>query len=205
MVRPRFTKLPQKQQQSILQAALDEFAAHGFHEASLNRMIEAAGISKGTMYYYFDGKEDLYTYVARTGLAGLFVRVGPLPELDRGGADEFWSVLEGYYLNLLRALAASPQLAALLRGWTAASGTPSFQAAQGDLEQASMPWIEQALATGQGVGAVREDLPPSLLIAVVMGMGQAMDIWLMAQQPDDDALPGLASSLIGMIRRAVSA
>lgn len=205
MVRPRFTKLPQQQQQTILQAALDEFAAHGFHDASLNRMIEAAGISKGTMYYYFDGKEDLYAYVARTGLAGLFVRVGPLPELDRGGADEFWSVLEGYYLNLLRALAASPQLAALLRGWTAASRTPSFETAKADLEQASLPWIEQALATGQGVGAVREDLPPSLLIAVVMGMGQAMDIWLMAQQPDDDALPGLVSSLITMIRRAVSA
>ncbi len=127
MVRPRFTKLPQKQQQAILQAALDEFAAHGFHGASLNRMIEEAGISKGTMYYYFDGKEDLYAYVARTGLAGLFDRVGPLPELDRGGADEFWSVLEGYYLNLLRALAASPQLAALLRGWTAASRTRRFR------------------------------------------------------------------------------
>ena len=43
MVRPRFTKLPLKQQQFILQAALDEFAAYGFHDASLNRMIEAAG------------------------------------------------------------------------------------------------------------------------------------------------------------------
>jgi AcrR family transcriptional regulator len=51
MVRPRFAKLPQTQRDAILRAALDEFAAHGFHDASLNRVIEAAGISKGSMYY----------------------------------------------------------------------------------------------------------------------------------------------------------
>ena len=61
-----------------MRAAMDEFAAHGFHDASLNRVIESAGISKGSMYYYFNGKEDLYAYVARTGLAGLFARVGLL-------------------------------------------------------------------------------------------------------------------------------
>lgn len=198
-------KLPPPQQQTILQAALDEFAAHGFHDASLNRMIEASGISKGSLYYYFDGKEDLYAYVARTGLAGLFARVGPLPELDIGDAGAFWSMLEDYYFRLMRALTASPRLAALLRGWAAASKSPAIQAAQGDLQQASIPWIEQALAAGQRVGAVREDLPSTLLIAVVMGMGQAMDTWLLSQQPHEDELPGLASDLISMIRGAIRA
>ena len=32
---------------------------------------------------------------------------------------------------------------------------------------------------------------PRLLIAVAMGMGEAMDLWLMSQEVDDDALPGL--------------
>ena len=43
-----------QQQETILRAALAEFAAHGFADASLNRIIEAAGISKGSLYYYFD-------------------------------------------------------------------------------------------------------------------------------------------------------
>jgi hypothetical protein len=30
-----------------LSRALDEFAAHGFHDPSLNRVIDAAGISQG--------------------------------------------------------------------------------------------------------------------------------------------------------------
>lgn len=203
MVRPRFTKLAAHQQQEIVQAALVEFATHGFHNASLNRIIEAAGISKGSMYYYFDGKEDLYAYVAQLGLAGLFEQVGPLPDLGVSDAAAFWSVLGDYYLRLMRALVASPQLAALLRGWAAAAKSPESQSAQEELEQTSLPWIAQVLATGQSVGAVRDDVPPTLLIAVAMGMGQAMDVWLMSQQVDDDALPGLIGSLMSMIRGAL--
>lgn len=204
MVRPRFAKLPAAQQQAIVQAALDEFAAHGFHDASLNRVIEAAGISKGSLYYYFDGKEDLFAYVAQAGLGGLIAEVGPLPDLGAGDADAFWSVLESYYLKLARALLASPQLAALLRGWSAASKNPEFQRTTGELEEASVPWIVQAIATGRRVGAVRDDVPDSLLMAAVMGMGEAMDLWLMSQALDDDALPGAIASIVGMLRRAAA-
>jgi AcrR family transcriptional regulator len=203
MVRPRFAKLPPEQQESILAVALEEFAARGYYEASLNRVIEAAGISKGSMYYYFDGKEDLYVHVTRGAIAQLFARVGVAPDLEAADADSFWSLVADYYLQLMRALAAWPQLAALLRGWTAASRNPAVQQAQGDLERASLPWIEQALVTGQRVGAVRTDVPASLLIAVALGMGEAMDLWLMATQPNDDDLPGLSSALVDMIRRAV--
>ena len=156
------------------------------------------------MYYYFDGKEELYGYVVRSELAGMVSRVGPAPQMDIGDADEYWSVLEDYYLRLMTALAASPQLAALLRGWAAASANSALQTAQGELEQASLPWIAQALTTGQRLGAVREDLPSTLLIAVVMGMGQAMDLWLISRETDSDRLPELTGALISMIRGAVS-
>lgn len=186
-----------------MQAALEEFATHGFHDASLNRVIAAAGISKGSMYYYFDGKEDLYAYVAQAGLAGLIEQVGPLPDLGVGDPDAFWSVLGDYYLRLTRALLASPQLAAMLRGWAAAAKSPASQEAKRELEQSSLPWIAQVLATGQRVGAVRDDVPSTLLIAVATGMGEAMDVWLMSQEVDDDALPGLIRSLMNMLRGAV--
>jgi AcrR family transcriptional regulator len=202
MVRPRFAKLPPEQQQAIRHAALAEFAAHGFHDASLNRVIEAAGISKGSMYYYFDGKEDLYAHVARTELDGLFARLGPFPVPDTD-PDIFWSTLADYYLRLMTALSASPQLAALIRGWIAAAGTPALQQAQQEMEQAVLPWMSQALAAGQRAGAIRTDLPAALLIAVIFGMGQAMDTWLISQQPDEHDLPRLIGALIDMIRGAV--
>lgn len=203
MVRPRFAKLPAAQQQAIHAAALDEFAAHGFHDASLNRVIEAAGISKGSMYYYFDGKEDLYAHVARVELERVFSRVGPFDIPAAEDPDTFWSALENYYLQLMSALEATPRLGALIRGWIAASSTPAMQQIQQDMEKSVVPWMERVLDAGQRIGAVRTDLPSGLLISVAAGMGQAMDTWLLTQSPEAAELTRLISALVGMIRRAL--
>lgn len=203
MVRTRFARLAPQQQRAIERAALDEFAAQGFHDASLNRVIEAAGISKGSMYYYFDGKEDLYVHLLQTELGGLLTRLGSL-ELPDDDADGFWKTLQDYYLRAMTALIDSPQLAALLRGWMAAAASPGLQQAQQDMQRDLMPWLEGAVAVGQRAGAVRADLPTALLIAVVLGMGQAMDLWLITQQPVGNDLPALIGALVGMIRGAVA-
>jgi AcrR family transcriptional regulator len=202
MVRPRFAKLPPAQQQAILRAALDEFAAHGFHDASLNRVIEAAGISKGSMYYYFDGKEDLFAHVTRVEFERLLTDVGPVALPTDPGPDAFWSAVQHYYRDSVTQLAAHPQLASLLRAWLGASENPALQRAQQELEAQVMPWVERVLAAGQSCGAVRTDLPTGLLIAVAVAMGRAMDMWLMTRPPDDTAPPPI-SALVGILRRAL--
>ena len=97
MVRTRFAKLPQAQQRAILSAALAEFSARGFHDASLNRVIEAAGISKGSFYYYFDGKDDLYAHVARVEVERLLSAVPPFDLSAATTPDAFWTALETFY------------------------------------------------------------------------------------------------------------
>jgi AcrR family transcriptional regulator len=202
--RLRFQKLPPDQQQAILRAALDEFAAHGFNAASLNRIIDAAGISKGSMYYYFDGKEELYAHVARGELGRLFESAGPFPIPSARDPDEFWSMLEDYYRRIMLAFVASPKLEALARDWLLSSASPMLQQAQKEMERALVPWFEQALAVGQRVRAVRKDVPARLLIAVVFGMGQAMDSWLLTQQPEKMNVRKLVRMFMGMIRRTLA-
>ena len=204
MPRPRFHKLPAAQQQAILLVAFDEFATHGFNGASLNRIIDAAGISKGSMYYYFDSKEELYADVARGELGRLFESAGPFPVPAAQDPEAFWSTLEDYYRRIMAAFATSPQLAALARDWILASASPTLQRAQKDMEGALVPWFEQALAVGQRARAVRKDVPASLLIAVVFGMGQAMDTWLLTQELDIKKVRKLVRIFIGMIRRALA-
>jgi AcrR family transcriptional regulator len=50
----------------MLQAAGGEFAAHGFHRASMEAIAAAAGISKPMLYRYFGSKEGLYAAYVRT-------------------------------------------------------------------------------------------------------------------------------------------
>lgn len=202
MVRPRFAKLAPAQQEAILRAALEEFAAHGFHDASLNRVIETAGISKGSLYYYFDGKEDLFAHVTRVEFTRLLTDIGSAPVPEAPTPDAFWSAVQRYYRDSLTQLTARPQLASLVRAWLNASDNPALQQAQQDLEREIMPWVERVLASGQSCGAIRADLPDGLLIAVAVGMGRAMDTWLMTQPPADATHPPI-EALVGMLRRAL--
>lgn len=204
MPRPRFHRLAPTQQAAILDAALDEFSAHGYRDASLNRIIASAGISKGSMYYYFDGKEDLYAEVIRDGLEHLLADGGGVRVPDDGGPDAFWGSLEGQYLHLMRTLTASPRLAGLLRDWLAGTGAPALGAAQRDAEQATLPWLAQTLAVGQASGAVRTDLSPDVIIALAMGMGQAIDTSLITRPPGgDDELEAAVHTLMDTMRRAL--
>lgn len=50
----------------ILTAAFEEFSASGFASARLDTIADRAGISKGTIYLYFDSKEKLFEEVMKS-------------------------------------------------------------------------------------------------------------------------------------------
>ena len=51
----------------MLDAALHEFSENSFEDASLNSIIKNSGISKGTFYYHFKNKEDIYFFLLKEG------------------------------------------------------------------------------------------------------------------------------------------
>jgi len=52
-------KQKEERYEAILQAALRIFAAKGLQEATMDEIAQAAGLGKGTIYYYFSSKEAL--------------------------------------------------------------------------------------------------------------------------------------------------
>lgn len=54
-----------KNEQALLSAALEEFSKKNFDEASMNRILKNAGVSKGVFYYHFQDKEALYLYLVK--------------------------------------------------------------------------------------------------------------------------------------------
>jgi TetR/AcrR family transcriptional regulator, fatty acid metabolism regulator protein len=49
----------------ILRAAIDVFAEHGYFNAKVAQIAKAAGVADGTIYLYFDGKEDILITIFR--------------------------------------------------------------------------------------------------------------------------------------------
>ena len=57
-----FTRIPPADQQRILNASIEEFAQHGYAQASTNTIVRQAGIPKGTLFFFFGSKKGLYLY-----------------------------------------------------------------------------------------------------------------------------------------------
>lgn len=68
----------------ILDGARQVFLAHGFDAASMGEIARAAGVSKGTLYVYFDNKEELFAALVKRQCALTAER---LFELDAGNHD----------------------------------------------------------------------------------------------------------------------
>lgn len=62
-LRETFRNLETDKQQRILDTAVEEFASHGFRQASVNRMVQRLGIAKGSIFQYFGTKEGLFQVV----------------------------------------------------------------------------------------------------------------------------------------------
>ena len=62
----RFKRLPEEKQKKIRDACMAEYTRTTIEKASLNRMIEDAGISRGSFYTYFDSKWDVLGYLCES-------------------------------------------------------------------------------------------------------------------------------------------
>jgi AcrR family transcriptional regulator len=57
----RTRRLPREvRERQILDAAVRVFSAHGYHDASMDQVSDAAGVSKPMIYAYLGSKEDLF-------------------------------------------------------------------------------------------------------------------------------------------------
>lgn len=97
-----FHNLPPEKRAKILEAACAEFARVPYTEVSINKIIRAAGIPRGSFYMYFKDKRELFFYLLEAGRDRLIELLGAF--LDAREGNPFDACLD-----LFDALQATPQ------------------------------------------------------------------------------------------------
>ncbi len=176
MPRTRFYNLPEEKRSQLLDAAAEVFSVHGFENASYNKIIEKAGVSKGAMYYYFNDKEDLYSAVIEDAFSRMMVLFDGFPEVE--SPEEFFEELEIIIVKIQEYMKENRRDVELMRGLLKAeSGT--FQLDKlCELRSRNRSITMDLLLAGRRVGVVREDIPPELLADVLDAQDQVLDKWM---------------------------
>ena len=152
MPRSTFFNLPEDKRARVVEALKAEFAARPYVRASVDRVIGAAGVSKGSFYQYFENKEDAYAHLVRELVsASVDLAEAAVPEAP------FEEVLAGIVRDSRDFHLRDPLGWAVLARTLADDAPPMLESDQfvsGSVHR----WAVAAIAAGQTSGELREDI-----------------------------------------------
>jgi len=173
MPRATFRNLPAAKRQRIVDAAVEEFGSRPYPKATLDRIVAAAGVSKGSMYQYFEGKADLYGWLLTeyTATKKLEALGPPAPE----PGETLWAMLERTFAAGVRFAIAEPALTRLgARFRRERELEPELAAMARELQRQAHEYLCATVRVARDRGELRADLDPDLfatLIAHALGDG----------------------------------
>ncbi len=178
MARPRFDKLEPDKQEALLTAAALEFAEHGYRGASLNRIIERVGSSKGSFYYYFDDKADLLRTVVERAVGRAMEEV-QMPSLESFTAENYWERVRSIALESVPLMEQDTWWMRIMRSFYRLRDEPAAVDATAHVLDMGRDLTRSFFGRGQELGVVRTDLPLEFLVEVYLAADQAGDRWML--------------------------
>ncbi|MEU4423609.1 TetR/AcrR family transcriptional regulator [Actinoplanes sp. NPDC024001] len=169
-------------------------AEHGYAGCSLQRIADAAGVTKAAVLYHFASKAALVRAAYLEVISQLTTRVGALVEQAEGPAQ----AVEAYLRGLIGHLAEHPDhVRVIVEALDGESSIP---------DQPSSPARWQALAAlidaAKESGAYRREVD-SRVLAIMLGGAVDALIAESMQDPAFDTLAG-ADALVDLVRRGTS-
>src|SRR5690242_6626403 len=90
---PRWQRRPEARPDEILDAAFTVFGESGFARAKIEDVARLAGVSKGTVYCYFDSKEALFREMVRAKVVASLAEAEGFVRSYEGSARELLAEL----------------------------------------------------------------------------------------------------------------
>jgi AcrR family transcriptional regulator len=97
----------------ILDAAQNLFLRYGVKRTSLDDVVRAAGIAKGTLYLYFDSKDELFAAIAEHLCAELLRKAEEAIASSSAMTPRIVGCLDAWIGSMHRVTAQSPHIAEL--------------------------------------------------------------------------------------------
>ncbi len=155
---------PFEHRDALREAALEAFCIEGFDKASLNRILRAAGMSKGQFYHHFEGKEALYLALVDDMVAAKRAWFEAHPVADAGG---FLATLRRQVEAGLAFSRAHPEVDRFSRAFLRERGRPIFRKALRRARFASGGPLGELIERYHAAGAFHPSLSADMVRTLV--------------------------------------
>jgi TetR/AcrR family fatty acid metabolism transcriptional regulator len=168
---------PDKPQQ-IIDAAIRVFARKGYFNSRVSDIAREAGIAAGTIYLYFDTKEQILVTLFREKMAEFVSALWPAIAEEK---DAVAKVKRLVYLHF-EILERNPELAEVVQV-ELRQGQKFFRGPATQEIATYFALIESVLEEGVAAGRFRRDLPVKIATQVLFGaMDQLATSWVLGKR-----------------------
>lgn len=150
--------------QQIFDAAIALFAERGFSTTSVDDIAERAGIAKGSIYYHFGSKDQLFREMLDEGMRAVTARLREAAD----SAPPGWPAVQATVAGLLGQIRDHRDLAKLFAAEVFRTDRP-WRETMGALRGEMLGVLGDAIDTARRTGSVPADLDPRLAAAAVFG------------------------------------
>jgi AcrR family transcriptional regulator len=84
--------------QYIFESAAGVFTKKGYHKTTVEEIAAAIGVSKGTIYYYFKNKEELYLAIIREGIDLFHEQLAKAAQSPASPHDKIKKLIRGHFI-----------------------------------------------------------------------------------------------------------
>lgn len=151
----------------ILDAAASLFSARGVDAVSIREIAEVAGISKATVFHYFDSKEALYQAVVRRSCEGIGAYVEQLVEREDGSS---LAALADYHQRDLEEMQAHADVVRLVLRELTLGHDMQARALAEDVFGGQFIHLRRLLEKAQQGGMLRKDVDPGVAAVSVVSI-----------------------------------
>jgi AcrR family transcriptional regulator len=202
---PRFHKLEREKRERLMEVAAQEFARYGFEDASINRILERAQMSKGATYYYFVDKVDLFFTVVQycnERLKLIDQEIDPATLT----AETFWPTFAELHRQPLIRSFEQPWLFAAVNAARRLSPAALEREPLASFARQLIAWVMTIVKRGQELAVIRTDIPGELIFAWLQALDEASDQWLLAHWKDLDraSIAQVSDQTVDTMRRALA-
>jgi AcrR family transcriptional regulator len=164
----------------IVANATELFAAKGYHGTTVDEIVQATGIAKGTFYIYFDSKEEILVEVIKRLIESTLEKIDL--ELERKEGKDFVSRIETKGQEMLDLYLKRSELLYMLMGETV--GNPRLTNQLKEVYGRLAEGVEEDIREGVEAGDIYpfEDL--KTISYALVGMGQSIAILLSGSRED---------------------
>lgn len=159
-----------ERREQLLSAALDEFSRKSYEEASLNNIIKAAGISKGTFYYHFENKERLYLHLLDRVAKAKWAFINQNMQADRQQTADIFGLLAEQAQLGLQFAHAEPRYHMLYIMFLKEKDNPIYQKARLLLEGGNEHMLEDMISRAYDAGAFKKTYSREFAVRVMCRM-----------------------------------